>query len=158
MADVLCIGVSNCGREIVASPSPPEIPVRIGYFEAWSTNRTCLTMRVDDINTNEYTHIHFAFATVTNDFKLDISQVQEQFDAFKQLTGVKRVISLGGWDFSALPGTFQILRDAVKAENRPVFIKNLVSFVQEHDLDGIDIDWEYPGVSNGCKGLSLATR
>ncbi|KAJ3492170.1 hypothetical protein NLG97_g5467 [Lecanicillium saksenae] len=137
--------ISNCGRDIVGSPSAPEKPLRIGYFEAWNHNRNCLTMDVSDINTNDYTHIHFAFATVTEDFRLDISQVQEQFEGFKKLTGVKRIISLGGWDFSALPGTFHVLRDAVKAENRPQFVKNLVSFVQDHGLDGIDIDWEYPG-------------
>ncbi|KAJ6789350.1 hypothetical protein PWT90_08759 [Aphanocladium album] len=36
--------VSNCGRYIVGSPSAPEKPLRIGYFEAWNKNRNCLTM------------------------------------------------------------------------------------------------------------------
>lgn len=31
--------------------------------------------------------------------------------------------------------------------NREKFKNNLISFMNEHDLDGIDLDWEYPGVS-----------
>ncbi|KAL3952701.1 hypothetical protein ACCO45_012644 [Purpureocillium lilacinum] len=61
------------------------------------------------------------------------------------MSGVKRIISFGGWDFSTLPGTFHILREAVKPANRDIFQKNLVAFVNEHNLDGVDLDWEYPG-------------
>ena len=55
------------------------------------------------------------FADVTpNDFAVDISKVQEQFDIFKGMTGIKKIISFGGWDFSTMPGTFNILRTAVR--------------------------------------------
>ena len=103
-------------------------------------------MDVDQIDTSLYTHIHFAFADVTNDFNIDVSKVKEQFELFKAMSGVKRIISCGGWDFSTLTGTFHILREAVKPANRDVFQKNLVAFVNEHNLDGVDLDWEYPGV------------
>jgi GH18 family chitinase len=105
-------------------------------------------MDVGQIDTNKYTHIHFAFADVTKDFNVDISAVKEQFDLFKGMSGVKKIISFGGWDFSTMPGTFNILREAVKPANRDIFQKNLVAFVNEHNLDGIDLDWEYPGVSS----------
>lgn len=108
-------------------------------------------MDVDQIDTSFYTHIHFAFAEITRgDFKVDISneKVKEQFQIFKGMTGVKRIISFGGWDFSILPGTFQILREAVLSANREKFKNNLIAFVNEHDLDGIDLDWEYPGVGD----------
>ncbi|KAI1484731.1 hypothetical protein F5X96DRAFT_692052 [Biscogniauxia mediterranea] len=44
-----------------------------------------------------------------------------------------KIISLGGWDFSTMPGAFNILRIAVQPGNRYKFKNN---------LDGIDLDWE----------------
>ncbi|KAF4170541.1 hypothetical protein CNMCM8927_004533 [Aspergillus lentulus] len=136
--------ISNCGRDIVNS-GPPDRTIHVAYFEAWNHKRKCLTMDVGQIDTDKYTHIHFAFADVTKDFNVDISAVKEQFDLFKGMSGVKKIISFGGWDFSTMPGTFNILREAVKPANRDIFQKNLVAFVNEHNLDGIDLDWEYPG-------------
>lgn len=112
-------------------------------------------MDVDDIDTSFYTHIHFAFANLTADFKVDVSGAKDDFETFKTMTGVKRIISFGGWDFSASPGTFNILREAVKPANRETFKNNIVAFIQEHGLDGVDIDWEYPGVSLDTFPLSL---
>ena len=39
-----------------------------------------------------------------------------------------------------------MLREAVQPENRELFKENVVNFVIKHDLDGVDLDWEYPGV------------
>lgn len=74
-------------------------------------------MHVDQIDTSTYTHIHFAFANVTRgDYRVEITdpKVLEQFEIFKGMIGVKKIVSLGGWAFSTEPGTFQILRDAAK--------------------------------------------
>ncbi|KAI0882847.1 putative glycosyl hydrolase, family 18 [Annulohypoxylon maeteangense] len=137
--------ISNCGRDIIKGSAPAE-KIKVAYFEAWNHNRECLTMDVDQIDTDAYTHIHFSFADITaNDFAVDISKVQEQFDIFKGMSGVKKIISFGGWDFSTLPGTFNILRTAVQPGNRDKFKKNLIAFVNDNNLDGIDLDWEYPG-------------
>ena len=92
------IGISNCGTSIVKSSAPSEFR-RIGYFEAWNADRPCLNMRADQIPTYQYTHIHFAFPNVTEDFKIDVSGVKDQFNRFKKLKGVKKIISLGGWAF-----------------------------------------------------------
>jgi GH18 family chitinase len=119
-----------------------------------------------------YTHIHFAFANVTrDDFRVEITDpvVLEQFQTcsyhpyfnlktkcmltkrrilVKNMSGIKKIISLGGWAFSTEPGTFSILREATQPANREKFKSNLISFMNEHNLDGIDLDWEYPGVSH----------
>ena len=68
------LGISNFGRDIVQSSPPNEI-MRVAYFESWNANRECLTMDVDQINTDKYTHIHFAFANIISTFGIDISGV-----------------------------------------------------------------------------------
>ncbi|KAK2782279.1 hypothetical protein FQN53_000095 [Emmonsiellopsis sp. PD_33] len=138
--------ISNCGTDIVNNDDPPANFRRVGYFEAWNSNRPCLHMDVTEIDTTELTHIHFAFATVTEDFKVTAADVQEQFDKFVDMTtDAKKILSFGGWAFSTEGGTFQRFRDATKPENREAFATDCVSFINDNGLDGIDFDWEYPG-------------
>ncbi|KAF2819903.1 putative glycosyl hydrolase, family 18 [Ophiobolus disseminans] len=139
--------ISNCGRDIIKG-SAPASKIKVAYFESWNFNRKCLTMNVNEIDTTQYTHIHFAFPNVTRgDYKVEITDpgVKKQFELFKAMSGVKKIVSLGGWAFSTEPGTFSILREAAQPANREKFKTNLIAFMNEHNLDGIDLDWEYPG-------------
>ena len=138
--------LSNCERGITNNRETPSQFISIGYFEAWNKNRDCLHMSVDEIDTERFTHIHFAFGKVTPDFAVDMGgELEKPFQEFVKLKGVKRIVSFGGWADSTAPGKFQIFRDAVAGgRNRTRFAENLVNFVKEYDLDGIDIDWEYP--------------
>jgi GH18 family chitinase len=97
--------------DIVNNNTPPSEYRRIGYFEAWNVDRDCLWMDATSIDENQFTHIHFAFADVTPDFKVDISKVQVQFDKFKALKKSKRIVAFGGWAASTSTTTFQIFRD-----------------------------------------------
>ena len=63
-------------------------------------------MDVRDIDATKYTHVHFAFARFTPDFKVDVSSMRTQFDRFKGLKEVKRVISFGGWADSTKPDKY----------------------------------------------------
>lgn len=110
--------ISNCGMEIVNNGQKPDEFKTIGHFEAFDQLRICLQMSVTEIPANKYTHIHFAFATITSDFDVDISDVEYEFDKFFRMTGFKKILSLGGWAFSTDPGTFTRFRDATKRENR----------------------------------------
>ncbi|KAL4981202.1 hypothetical protein BDW66DRAFT_156278 [Aspergillus desertorum] len=124
--------ISNCGTDIV-KPDPPENFIRIGYFQGYNINRQCQYMDARQIDKNKYTHIHFGFGTMT-----------EEFDV-KALSGVKRILSMGGWAFSTDPATYMIFRNGVQVANREKMAQKIADFVLKHDLDGIDIDWEYPG-------------
>ncbi|KAM0325563.1 hypothetical protein ACHAQA_007550 [Verticillium albo-atrum] len=141
--------ISNCGMNITNNKEGPSSFSHIAYFESWNHERDCLHMDVTDIDTEKYTHIHFSFPDITpGTFKIDVSKWQKQFDAMKKMTGIKRIVSLGGWANSAELPNYYIMREAVMAHNRATFVANIVSFVNEHGLDGIDIDWEYPGAEN----------
>jgi chitinase len=50
------------------------------------------------------------------------------------------LISVGGWLWS---GNFSDA--ALTAESRSRFIASVAAFVKQYNLDGLDIDWEYPG-------------
>lgn len=136
--------VSSCGMEITNNDSPPATFGHIAYFEAWNKKRKCLHMDVTDIDKEKYTHIHFAFGDITPDFQVDVSKVQDQFDKMKGMSGIKRILSFGGWAFSTEAPTYTIFRNGVTAANRATFATNVVNFINQHGLEGVDFDWEYP--------------
>lgn len=122
--------ISNCGTDLVNNGAAPSSFMKLGYYEAFNYNRGCLYMAPYEIPAG-FSHIHFAFGIVTKDFAVDISSVQSQFNIFKQMTGFKRILSFGGWDFSTGTDTFQRFRDATRPQNRVTFVNNLVSFMNE---------------------------
>ena len=58
--------------------------------------------------------------------------------------GVKVLASLGGGDDSGIDAFAAIVGDAGTAS---LFIDNMISLVKEFQLDGIDMDWEFPGMA-----------
>jgi GH18 family chitinase len=131
--------------------------ILVAYFEAFNWDRECLNLDVTEVkefneqdsdgygNGLPYTHIHFAFAGITDDYNVDVSVVQEQFNLLKTVKGKKRILSFGGWSFSTEADTYPIFREGVSDANRQKFANNVVAFIEEHGLEGVDFDWEYPG-------------
>jgi GH18 family chitinase len=136
--------ISNCGTDIVKGSGGG---YKIGYFEGYGMNRECLFQDASQIDTSQYTHLHFAFGTLTSDFEVEVGDALSSynFGEFRRINGAKRVLSFGGWAFSTEPATYSIFRNGVKSANRLKMAKSIVNFINEHDLDGVDIDWEYPG-------------
>jgi GH18 family chitinase len=73
--------------------------------------------------------------------------VSKHFKLFKAMSGVRKIVSLGGWAFSTEPGTYSILRKAAQPANRDKFKNILIAFMNARNLDSIHLDWEYSGVS-----------
>ncbi|KAL7629535.1 hypothetical protein AAE478_001056 [Parahypoxylon ruwenzoriense] len=138
--------VSNCGTEIKQNSGPPAAFQRIGYYESYNLERECLWLKAKNANTDgSYTHIHWSFAEIDpSTWKPIINDANQQWSDFKALTGVKRIVSFGGWAYSTEPATYNIIRSAI-INNRDTFTSNLAQFVEDEAIDGIDIDWEYPG-------------
>jgi len=139
--------VSNCGNEIKQNSGPPASGFnRIGYYESWNLGRKCLWLKAENANTDgSYTHMHWGFAEIDpTNWKVVIKDPHKQWDAFKKLN-VKRIVSFGGWAYSTEPATYNIIRQAIIA-NRETFATNVAQFINDEKIDGVDIDWEYPGV------------
>ncbi|KAL7946919.1 class V chitinase Chi100 [Trichoderma barbatum] len=136
--------ISNCDSDIISSGAPTEI-YSIAYFEAFDWQRPCLHMAVSDIDSSTYSHIHFSFITLNKDFSINVTGVADQLPLLQGMIGIKRVVSIGGWDFSTNPSTYTIFREAVSSEaNRQTLVNNVIKFLNDYELDGVDWDWEYP--------------
>ena len=87
-----------------------------------------------------------AFAEVNSaDWSVKINDKFHQWDNFKSISE-KKIISFGGWGYSTEPETYNILRQAMNPTNRNTFATNIARFLSDNNLDGVDFDWEYPGV------------
>lgn len=91
------------------------------------------------------THINYAFGTVSDSF--DAVSIQNP-DRLKEVVALKKknrnlkvLLSIGGWS----AGNFSEM--AASKTLRAKFCKNCLDIVEKYRLDGIDIDWEYPGSS-----------
>lgn len=104
-----------------------------------------MAMYITDIP-SDYTHVHFGCGNITEDYNVDISNVQYDFDDFVGMPDIKKVLSFGGWSFSTELDTYAIFREGVVDAQRQTFATNVTNFIQESGLDGVDFDWEYPGV------------
>lgn len=95
----------------------------------------------------QLTHINYAFLIPNADgsFKklLNAWKLKKIVEQAHE-NGVKVLISVGGWGWDA---EFETI--GADPALRAAFVQNLKAFVDEYQLDGADIDWEYPdaGVS-----------
>ncbi|KAJ5703414.1 glycoside hydrolase family 18 protein [Penicillium malachiteum] len=118
----------------------------IGYFEAFGVERPCLDMNASQLPSS-YSHIHFAFGGITDDYQVDLSTSQDQFNEFVNMNSFKKILSFGAEtpaNINDSLDSYPIFRDSVSDANRLTFAQSLVSTVNEYDLDGVDFDWEYP--------------
>jgi hypothetical protein len=141
--------ISNCGTNITNNAQGPSSQLAIGYYESWNWDRPCLNMRTASIGPFQYTHVHWGFGTIGKDFGVSVNDTFGQWGNFTALRNVKKIISFGGWGYSTDPATYDVLRSAMDPANVGVFTDNIVNFLTASNLgvDGVDIDWEYPGVS-----------
>ncbi|CAI7650985.1 unnamed protein product [Penicillium discolor] len=137
--------ISHCGMNIVKGNAPSEFR-SIGYYEGYQFKRDCLYQDATQVDHSKYTHLHFGFADISTDYEVSINDksTNYQFFNFKHISGPKRIVSFGGWDFSTKESTYQIFRQGTNAANRKKLATNIAKFVNDNNLDGVDIDWEYP--------------
>ncbi len=85
----------------------------VAYFKGYGFGRPCLYQDALQIDNSHYTDLHFAFAALTTDFKVQMGadkMTKYEFDNFKRIKGPAKILSFGGWDFSTDPSTYFIFR------------------------------------------------
>jgi len=108
-------------------------PIILAYVTSWSTVLP---------DPRYLTHINYAFGHVNDTFNgirvdnperlKNIVKLKQQFPKLKVL------LSIGGW------GSGKFSEMAAASLNRKKFAEDCSRVVREFNLDGIDIDWEYP--------------
>ncbi|MBN1666003.1 MAG: hypothetical protein JW862_02910 [Anaerolineales bacterium] len=150
LLSVFLLLLSACGRSPAGQPDLPE-PVTAEPFRiiAYVTD----AIVPDVIRYDLLTHINYAFLIpnadgtfrpLANGWKL--AQVVEQAHA----RDVKVLISVGGWGWDQ---EFEVM--AADPALRAIFVSELAALVAEYDLDGADIDWEYPDPGQSSENFLL---
>ena len=124
----------------------------IGYMPSWT----------GDVNTVQYsklTHINYAFILPNSNGTLqglDNPSKLSSLVSKAHASGVKVMISVGGWNNGDDSG-FETL--AANSGSRNTFTQALISLVNQYNLDGVDIDWEYPdGGASANNYVTLMTQ
>ena len=98
------------------------------------------------------THINYAFGHVTDNFKgirIDNEpRLQMVVGLREKKPSLKVLLSVGGW------GSSRFSEMAQTDSTRMAFAADCKRVIDQFDLDGIDIDWEYPGI--GTAGVSFS--
>jgi chitinase len=137
---IFFIIVSVACEEKAKIPTVEKKKIIVGYVPGFRGTLDQLS-----IDANKLTHINYAFVDV-QDSMAWLTNIETDTINFRILNKLKDInpdlkilISIGGWSWS---GNFS---DAVLTHSsRKKFAKTSVDIVADHDLDGVDIDWEYP--------------
>ncbi|KAK1226440.1 hypothetical protein PQX77_010604 [Marasmius sp. AFHP31] len=115
-------------------------PLVMAYYCGWLVD----TLPPEKIDYSRYDIIDYAFVILDANYNLDFAGMDT--DILKRLVtcahqhGTKVKVSIGGWTGSA-----HFSSAVSNAKNRLQVVQNIVDLYRQFNLDGIDIDWEYPG-------------
>jgi len=125
------------------SENLPRTKVVIGYvggYKGW--------VDVSKIAAEKLTHINYAFVNVKNNRAFLNREATDRLNLqnlnkLKQINpSLKVLISIGGWSWS------ENFSDAALSDtSRKAFAQSAVAIIERFNLDGVDIDWEYPAIS-----------
>ncbi|MGR3810424.1 glycosyl hydrolase family 18 protein [Jiulongibacter sp. NS-SX5] len=104
---------------------------------------------MEEIPFGYLTHINYSFAipAKTGDTLIPLKDdtYLKQLVKTAHTNNVKVFISIGGWGIGDGGGNdTRFHKMAETAKGRSTFIKSTMDFVKKYNLDGVDLDWEYP--------------
>lgn len=120
------------------------------YFTNWAWYRQGRGKYLpSNIDPNLCTHIIYGFAVLDGDqLIIKPHDTWADFDNkfYEKVTeyksrGIKVLIAIGGWNDSAGDKYSRLVNNPAA---RRRFIAHVVDFIEEHGIDGLDLDWEYP--------------
>lgn len=123
------------------SQTAPEGPAVLGYYAGRNT-------ALDSFSTDKLTHIIFSFCHLDGDL-LSVSNAKDSA-IIRHMVALKSnnprlkvILSLGGW------GGCKTCSDVFSTrKGRRHFVRSVKELTAFFHTDGIDLDWEYPALSN----------
>ncbi|KAI8872645.1 chitinase [Ramicandelaber brevisporus] len=116
-----------CATAVALASSNPNSKVVVGYYPTTLANF-------------DYSRFAFAFLQGDGSISFDGDWFMDRITKAAQAKGTKVTISVGGWT-----GSYAFSPVVKSPPLRTKFIDNVVRFVDKHRLNGVDLDWEYPG-------------
>ena len=98
-----------------------------------------------ELDATAITRINYAFARIQNGrivegFPTDAANLTAITAMRQSHPGLSVLISVGGWTWSD-----GFSDAALTKRSRATLVASAVEFLRRYELDGIDVDWEYPG-------------
>lgn len=111
------------------------------------------TLAAGQVDPHSFTRLNYAFANIQGGRM--VAGFPHDVENFAFLTSLRQqnpkltvLVSVGGWLWS---GGFSEM--ALTKESRAKFIDSAVAFIKQNNLDGLDIDWEYPGLAGATQAF-----
>ncbi len=114
----------------------------IGYYSATSFDEPLERVQMD-----KYTHIMYGFLKPQTDgsiLPVPKPELLQQMVAEAHAHGVKVFAAVGGFSYENKPLEPTFAAMAANEESRVRFVQAMTDVVTTYDLDGIELDWEYP--------------
>lgn len=146
---VLCLLLSGSLPVFSQQSSPDSFKV-IGYCSEIFSDP------VENIQYDKLTHVIYAFLIPGDDGSLIGIEKPEKLKALvtaAHAEGVKVSIAVGGWSYRNVPLQGNFVKMAGNVISRKEFVRNTVQFLKDYDLDGLDLDWEFPTASGPYEAL-----
>ncbi|MCX7711673.1 MAG: glycoside hydrolase family 18 protein [Clostridia bacterium] len=109
----------------------------VGYLADWQD------WSAESIDAGKMTHINYAFAQIKDGLVCmnENNRLGEVKRLKKLFPNLRILISIGGWGAEGFS-------DAAQTEaSRGRFADSALAFITSHGFDGVDLDWEYPCLS-----------
>jgi chitinase len=139
----MLVGIGYSFARVAADTSRPRFSV-IAYYSGNGSD-------IDRYHIQSLTHIIYSFALLNNN-RLHVSAAAGSI--LKKLVSLKKknpqlkvALAFGGWG-----GCRNCSNIFAIPTNRTVFAQSVLAILQQYQLDGIDIDWEYPAIDEGPIG------
>jgi chitinase len=125
-----------------ADQKPMPKPLIVGYVFPDGTS-----LQSGQVDASALTRINYAFANIKNGAVVlgdpqDASNLALLTRLRKRNSALTILLSVGGWSWS---GNFSDA--ALTEDSRHLFIASALDLIEHYDLDGLDVDWEYPDQS-----------
>ncbi|MFD0785701.1 glycosyl hydrolase family 18 protein [Micromonospora azadirachtae] len=148
------LALTTVGATLALSPAAASAAVlpnnfkSVGYLPSWTGSAT-------GVQYSKLTHINYAFVLPNSNGTLRAVENPSKLSQLVSLghsNNVKVSIAIGGWN-DGDDSAFEAL--AANSGSRTTFVNSVVSFVNQYNLDGVDMDWEYPDPGASANNYSL---